>query len=233
MTLSSGYIKELTLSLLNQETERDKQRKVGASNLSDPCTRHLAHAMIGAPEAPVKYWLGGKIGTAIHSFIESAIGDSSNPVFSGSLVEHKILLGQIAGYGDVHSKPDLVLPAISSLIDWKTTSRKKIKKIQDLVDGVKHDLDAEYTMQKYLGQTQLYAWGLNKSGIKVDDIAIVFINRDGTYENDIWAYTVPYQEEVAVALWDRATALWTELENGAHPDSYAPHPQCFKCSVGI
>lgn len=233
MTSSNGYIKELTLSLLKQESDRDKQKKVGASNLSDPCTRHLAHAMIGAAEPQVKYWLGGKIGTAIHSFIEHSIGDSSDPVFSGCLIERKILLGEIAGYGLVHSKPDLVLPSISHLIDWKTTSRKKIKKIQDLVDGVKHDPASEYTLQKYIGQAQLYAWGLNKEGIEVKDISIVFINRDGTYDNDIWVYSVPYQEEIAVALWSRAEALWKELEDGAHPDSYAPNEHCFKCSVGI
>lgn len=230
---TSSDIKNLTLELFKQQTDRDKQRKVGASQLSDPCTRHLAMAMNGEPEQPAKYWLGGKIGTAIHSLIEHAIASSSNPVFDGCMVERKITLGEIPGYGIVSSKPDLMLSSISHLIDWKTTDRKKVKKLQDLVDGVKYDAKAEYTMQKYLGQASLYGWGLTQDGLDVKDISIVFINRDGTYDNDIWVHTVQYDESVALALWNRAIALWTELENGSHPMDYAGNENCFKCSMGI
>jgi hypothetical protein len=61
----------------------------------------------------------------------------------------------------------------------------------------------------------------------------VFINRDGTYENDIWTYTFDYDESIALALWNRVTALWYDLQDGVHPDSYLNDPQCFKCSIGI
>lgn len=233
MTLLKRSIKELTLDLFLQESERDKQRKVGASQISDPCTRHLAKALMGDKEPPMKYWLGGKIGTAIHSFIESAISVSPDGIFDDAFVEQKIKLGDVVGYGTVSSKPDLVLPSINHLIDWKTTSRKKIKAIKDLVDGIKASPASEYTLQKYIGQTQLYAWGLNQAGTKIDDITIVFINRDGTYDEDIWTYSIPYQEDIAVALWDRLVALWNELQDGAHPDNYPPNEHCFKCSMGI
>jgi hypothetical protein len=226
-------IKELTIGLFNQKSDRDKQHKVGASNISDPCTRHLAHALVGTPQPEQKYYLGGKIGTAIHSFIESAIANSDDSLFTDALIESKITLGEIDGYGIVSSKPDLILPSVRHLIDWKTSSRPKVKKLQNFVDGIKHDSASEYTLQKYTGQMQLYAWGSNSAGVPIDKTTLVFINRDGTSDNDFWTFTVDYDESFAVALWNRVSNLWAELENGAHPESYAPHTECYKCSVGI
>jgi len=233
LILSNNDVKGMTVRLFNQQSERDKQHKVGASNISDPCTRHLAHALMGTPEAEFKYWMGGKIGTAIHSFLEYAISNSSDILFQQSQVEQKITLGDISGYGTISSKPDLVLPESKHLIDWKTSSRAKIKKLQNVVDGLKSDASSEYTLKKYIGQVQLYMWGLNNSGIEIHNASLVFINRDGTYENDIWVYSVPYDESIALALWRRVESLWQELEAGAHPESYPATEECFKCAIGI
>jgi hypothetical protein len=233
MSLTDGQVKDLTLSLFKQESDRDRQRKVGASQISDPCTRHLAKALMNEPEPEAKYWLGGKVGTAIHSFLEDAIEKDSTGNFAEAVVEQKIRLGEIEGYGTVNSKPDLVLPASNHLIDWKTSSRAKIKKLQDLVAGLKDSEESKYTIQKYIGQAQLYAWGLNNSGTPIDRVSLVFINRDGTYENDIWIYSVDYEEGIALALWDRVVNIWNELQSGGHPDNYSAHPNCFKCSIGI
>lgn len=231
--LSANQIKDLTVGLFLQESERDKQHKVGASQISDPCTRHLAHALVGTESAPQKYWMGGKIGTSIHAFLESAIANSSESSFADAVVEHKIVLGDVDGYGVVSSKPDLVLPSHNLLVDWKTSSRAKVKKIQNYIDGIKDDAASAYTVQKYLGQANLYAWGLNKAGTKIDDIALVFINRDGTYENDIYVLPTKYDEPFAVGLWERLVNLWKQLEEGAHPNDFTGHPECYKCSIGI
>jgi hypothetical protein len=233
MGLTNTEVMAMTVGLFKQESDRDKQRKVGASQISDPCTKHLAKALLAEPEPQQKYWMGAKIGTAIHSFLESAISTDSTGLFDNALVEQKISLGNVSGYGSISSKPDLVLPTHKHLIDWKTSSRTKVKKLKDLVDGVKHDSGAEYTLKKYIGQTQLYAWGMNQTDIKVDSISLVFINREGTYENDIWTHTYEYDESFAVALWNRLIRLWDELQSGAHPDNYPSNPECFKCNIGI
>jgi hypothetical protein len=233
MSLTDTEVKDFTVNLFTQKSERDLQKKVGASNISDPCTKHLAKALLNEPEPEIKYWLGGKIGTAIHSFIEHSISTGVYDNDFEYVIEDKITLGEIDGYGVVNSRPDLVIPNVNHLIDWKTSSRPKIKKLQNLVAGLKDDKESENTLKKYIGQVQLYAWGLNNSGTKIDRASLVFINRDGTYENDIWVYSVDYDESIALALWDRVKYLWKELEDGLHPDSIAPHPLCFKCNVGI
>ena len=231
MTYSDLQITELAIGLLKLETERDKQHKVGASQISDPCTRHLAHGLMATPQPLQKYWLGGKIGTAVHSLLEDAIAKTTEPAFAGAIVEKKITLGELPDYGVVSSKPDVAMVAANQLLDWKTSSRAKVKKLQNLVAGLKYDKDSAYTLQKYIGQAQLYAWGLNQSGIKIDRVTIVFINRDGSGEGDVWSFGVDYDEDYAVALWKRLEAIWTELRNGAHPDNYAPTEGCYKCSI--
>ncbi len=235
MSLTNDEIKQMTVDLFLQQSERDKQYKVGASNISNPCTKHLAQDLLtqAGPEEKQKYWMGAKIGTAIHSFLESAIDSSSDDLLSNAIVEKKIKLGSLDGYGDIHSKPDLVLPSSRHLIDWKTSTRAKVKKLQNLTDGLKDDPASAFTLKKYIGQTQLYAWGMTQAGIPIEKATLVFINRDGTYENDIWTYTLDYNEDIALALWKRLANLWDELQNGAHPDSYLPTEHCYKCAVGI
>jgi len=231
MVVNGSTLKNLAVSLLRTETERDKQYKVGASQISNPCTKHLAMDLAGIKQPPSKYWLGAVIGTAVHAALEDGISKVATPQLEGALVEQKITLGEIPGYGVISSKPDLVLPASNHLVDWKTSTRAKTKKIQAWVDGTKQDASTTYTMQKYIGQTQLYAWGVTQSGLQIDNISLVFINRDGTSEADVLEYTFEYDESIAVALWDRLVVLWEELQGGAHPESYSGHPECFNCSV--
>lgn len=231
MALSGLQVKTLTLSLLQSESDRDRQKKVGASEISNPCTKHLALRLAQEKLPPSKYWLGGKIGTAVHGLLEDAVEENRDvEVLTNAKVEQKILLGELQDYGIVSSKPDLALVDAEHLIDWKTSTRAKTKKIQQWIDG-KQDAGTTYTMQKYIGQTQLYAWGLNNAGTPIDGISLVFINRDGTNEVDVLEYTFEYDESIAVALWTRLENLWEELRNGSHPESYPGHAECFNCSV--
>lgn len=231
MAMSGLKTKELLIGLLQSETDRDKQRKIGASQISNPCTKHLAMDLAGVKQQPSKYWLGGKIGTAVHGLIENYIETSDAPEIQGAVVEQKITLGELPDYGVISSKPDLYLPNSQHLIDWKTSTRAKTKKIQAWIDGTKQDEATTYTMQKYIGQTQLYGWGLEQAGNSVETISLVFINRDGTNENDVVEYTYEYDQGIALALWERLGFIWDELQNGSHPESFAGNPNCFNCSV--
>ena len=232
MGMSGLKIKELSIGLFQSETDRDRQRKVGASQISDPCTRHLAMAIIGEKQGPSKYWLGGKIGTAVHGLLEDSIEKSRGvPEFADAVVEQKITLGELPEYGVISSKPDLVLPAQKHLVDWKTSTRAKTKKIQKWIDGESTDSRTNYTMQKYIGQTQLYAWGCAQGGTEIETISLVFINRDGTNEVDVVEYTYEYDEQIALALWNRLVAIWDELKEGTHPQSYSGNADCFNCSM--
>lgn len=234
-------VHDLTVRLFKLETERDKQRKVGASQISDPCNYHLAKALTGAESFQSKYWLGGKIGTAVHSFIEDSIekADLADfPELEDCVVEKKIYLGELPGYGEINSKPDLMLIKHDHLIDWKTSSRDKMKKMRRVLDALENgepvkDSGSYSTLMKYIAQVQLYARGMEDAGVGVDGCSLVFINRDGTTEADIWTHTFEYSREFADAVWARLENLWGQLQFGVDVESIDKDADCFKCAMGI
>ncbi len=232
--ITSDRIKDLSLSLFKQESARDKQKKIGASDFSDPCEYHLAKKLLGQSTGEFKYWMGAKLGTATHEFLETRIplsDFSEYPEFEGALIEQTITLGELDGYGVIKSKPDLVLVKGDHLIDWKTSKRDKSKKLQNVIHGLSEDAESTYTLKKYFAQAQIYAWGLNNSGVKVDACSLVFINRDGTYDPDVWDWTFPYQEDFAVSMWVRLERIWKDLQDGREIESFEREPFCFNCKV--
>jgi hypothetical protein len=232
--ITDSRIKELTLGLFKQESARDKQVKVGASDFSDPCEYHLAKKLKGIHGGEFKYWLGAKIGTATHEFLEKRIevvDTELYPEFKGALVEETIVLGELAGYGVIKSKPDLVLVEGNHLVDWKTSKRDKSKKLQNVIHGLSQDADSMYNLKKYYAQAQIYAWGLNKGGTKIDACSLVFINRDGTYDPDVWSYTFDYDEEFARSMWKRLERIWEELQSGKDLEEFQREENCFNCKV--
>jgi hypothetical protein len=232
--ITDSRIKELTLGLFKQESARDKQVKVGASDFSDPCEYHLAKKLKGIHGGEFKYWLGAKIGTATHEFLEKRIevvDTELYPEFKGALVEETIVLGELAGYGLIKSKPDLVLVEGNHLVDWKTSKRDKSKKLQNVIHGLSKDADSMYNLKKYYAQAQIYAWGLNKGGTKIDACSLVFINRDGTYDPDVWSYTFDYDEEFARSMWKRLERIWEELQGGKDLEEFQREENCFNCKV--
>jgi hypothetical protein len=232
--ITDTRIKELTLGLFKQESERDRQVKVGASDFSDPCEYHLAKKLKGIGGGEFKYWLGAKIGTATHEFLEKRIevvDTEMYPEFKGAMVEQTIMLGELPGYGVIKSKPDLVLVEGSHLVDWKTSKRDKSKKLQNVIHGLSEDADSMYNLKKYYAQAQIYAWGLNKAGTKIDGCSLVFINRDGTYDPDVWSYTFDYDEEFARSMWKRLERIWEEVSGGKDLDEFQREANCFNCKV--
>lgn len=232
--LTQDRVQALTLSLFKQESARDKQKKIGASDFSDPCEYHLAKKLLGQSVGEFKYWMGAKLGTATHEFLEKRIplsDFSEYPEFKDARIEESIVLGELEGYGTIKSKPDLALINGDHLIDWKTSKRDKSKKLQNVIHGLSDDEESRYTLKKYFAQAQIYAWGLNNSGVKIDGCSLVFINRDGTYDPDVWNYTFPYDENFALSMWDRLERIWGQLQNGADLETFERDTFCFNCKV--
>lgn len=226
MTLSDPEVKRLIIDLLKTPSDRDKQRKIGASQIGNPCDYCLARALKGGPSEPNRWWMGARIGTAIHSALEEEEEKHTDRPMSyhfdaleGATIEQKIVLGTIDGYGVVSSKPDLVIVKHNHLVDHKTSTKLKIKGYR--LNGVP---------TSYIYQTQLYAWGLNKSGVRIERISLNFIARDGTTDDDIWVTSFDYDEEVALRAWDRLEQIWNYIQD--HDiDTLSSHPDCFRCNI--
>jgi len=195
--------------------------------MGNPCDYCLAHALLATRGNPVqRYWLGARIGTAIHMLLEKQeLKHVVKPqgkqfkALKGALVEQTIKLGVIPGYGEIWSTPDLFLVAENHLIDHKTSKRAK-------VEG--YVLSGDVPVQ-YQYQGQLYARALEDAGYTVEKISFVFINRDGVGDNDIRVMTYDYDRSMADEAWDRVVAAWQWLEAGGDPETLPSAPGCYVC----
>ena len=227
---------DLVRSLLAVPSERDKQRTIGASSFGSACDYCVAQDLVnGGGEN--EYALATSIGTAIHSHLEMLEEQHlENPI-----IEQKIVLGELDGYGLITSKPDLVLPVPGTddwhLLDWKSSQLKKLKDYRKAyeTEEAEHEFatltSARFTMHKYLGQLMSYGRGLHLAGINVQRMSMVFIPRDGKKLSDIQAFDFWYDQEYADRVWERLEALWQYVAGGGEVSDLSSAPGCFPCEV--
>lgn len=213
--------------LMSAPTKRDLQVKVGASNLGNPCTRCLADDLMAQAGQPVKsqFWLASWIGTAIHARLEATMPGHW-------LKEHHMTLFEIDGYGEVESTTDLYLEELTLGLDYKSTTRTKLKyykRVLEQDDESESLIPARYTLDRYINQTLLYGMGVENEGKVVTDVGMFFVCRDGTGDNDVWWYTQPYDREAAVRVAERSARLWAWLQAGNDPEALTKVPGCWYC----
>lgn len=221
---ASDYVR----SLLKQQSERDKQVKVGASNMSTLCGNCLAHDLAGIRRnVSSRWWMGARIGTAIHETIEKqALKDPD------VLPEQRLVIGTIPGYGEVKSTLDLYRIRQKEVVDFKTTTRDKNLALRRALFEEPDEFDtdavraARFKVEAYWNQVHLYAMGLDRP---VETCTIVFINRDGKEDKDIWDASLPYDPSRAEAVWGRAVRIWEWLTEGGDPATVESHPDCWAC----
>jgi len=226
--LSDRELKSLIVQLLTTPSTRTKQRQIGASGIGNPCAYCLAQSLLGNKSSSTpRYWLGARIGTAIHQALEDeAKPHVINPepgfeAFQGASLEESIYIGTIPGYGDIFSTPDLYLAAENHLVDYKTS--KRVKTDEYVITG---DLPVQY-----LFQVQLYARALEDMGKPVDKISFLFINRDGVGDRDVIVISIDYDRGLADQAWDRVCFAWEWLTAGNDPESLESDSNCFVCHV--
>lgn len=225
---------EFTRQLLKKPTERDKQIKVGASNLSSPCGRCLAEQMATGQESTNSespYWLGAVIGTAIHNMLEVR-----GTGIEGWIPESRVVLGDIDGYGKVKSTSDGFWLPGGEVVDFKTTTREKLKYIKRAIDEKPSEYEitkvseSRYKVDTYRNQLLLYGLGQENAGHEVNTCTIVFVCRDGVGDSDIWGTSFPYDRERALTVWQRGVRLWAWLQEGHKPEELKSAQYCYTCS---
>lgn len=225
--------KELALKLLREPTERDKQTLIGASSFGSPCAHCVAVELAGKKsKEPNKWWLGAVNGTAIHGYLE---GRAMEMLDDTALIEKKIELGTLEGYGTLRSTPDLVYRR--TCFDWKTTTREKVKFYKEAwaTEPDSYEVtkvtDARFTLAKYQGQIYSYGRGLWLAGIEVDVLTLVFICRDGLTDSDIWSIDFEWDAEYADRVWQRLENIWAYVRSGKDIDEIESHPRCYECRM--
>lgn len=223
-------IKELT-----KPSERDKQRKVGPSELGDLCERCLAEKLLGIHQDEKTHPLAPMIGTAFHLYLENVIG------LKDYLKETKVTVGTIEGYGDICGTADGFYVPTGHVVDYKVLSKKKIKAFssatffdEDRNPEFYSDSMTEGQLKKYYYQMMLYGLGLENTGYKVNHVSLVLFPRDCTVESVMAAsheLCFKYNRKAALAVLERANQIfkWAN-ENRDNLGELDSHPGCYYCA---
>lgn len=222
---------EEVLALLKVASERDLQQTVGPSSLGTPCTYCLAVQMMHGERGLNRYWLGARIGTAIHHELEQLVIEHRPE----TKPETRVVVGEVPGYGVIKGTADWSVPG--RVRDFKTTTRDKSIWLKRAHEEPPDDLevskitDARFKLASYWNQTHLYAKGIEDAGEKVEWIDIIFINRDGKEDRDVWSISREYDRSIAEAVLARAARLWEYLQDGGDIESLNSARGCYTCSV--
>lgn len=223
-------IKELT-----KPSERDKQRKVGPSELGDLCERCLAEKLLGIHQDEKNYPFAPMIGTAFHLYLETVID------LKDYLKETKVTVGTIDGYGDISGTCDGFDVATGHVVDYKVLSKKKIKAFSSATffneqrePEFYSDSMTEGQLKKYYYQMMLYGLGLENAGYEVNHTSLVLFPRDCTVESVMAAsheLCFKYNRDAALAVLERANQIFKwAINNWNILEELDSHPGCYYCT---
>lgn len=228
-------IYDAILRELTKPSKRDKQRKVGPSELGDLCERCLAEKLLGVHEEEKTHPLAPMIGTAFHLYLENVIG------LKGYLKETKVTVGTVEGYGDISGTADGFDIETGHVVDYKVLSKKKIKAFSSATffdEGYNpefySDSITEAQLKKYYYQMMLYGLGMENAGYDVHHCSLVLFPRDCTIES-VMAVShelcFKYKRESALNVLERANQIFKwATENRDNLGELDSHPGCYYCT---
>lgn len=174
---------------------RSLQKKIGPSEIGTECDHCLAAKLAGWEQVDRDAWLP-TVGTAVHSWIESAFGR----IHSGPggtrrfLTERKVSVGEIDGV-EITGSTDLVDVALGCTWDWKIVGPTTLKAAK------------AGPSRRYVVQQQLYGRGWNRLGVKVTRVGIAYLPRNAmSLSAGVW-WSADYDESIAVEALERASGF--------------------------
>ena len=234
------------LEIVGAPTDRDRQRRVGPSELGEVCERCLADKIrgtyedkrAGTPLAPL-------LGTAFHLLAQQRLSNSPEGRAGLILVEKRVDVAQVDGYGPIRGTVDLFDIERGEVIDWKVLSKARIAGISSVVhsrlDGsvlMDRDKIIWETAWKYYAQMMLYGYALERDGYEVGQASLLMIPRDASTDvlpGCARVLVFQYRRAVAEAVLGRFSELVTRVrgekknEGGVPSGGYESSPGCYRC----
>lgn len=214
-------VRGLVIDTITKRSERDKQVKVGPSDIGDPCDACLAAKFKASGEEREfkhdeyqrKFSLKAWIGTAVHEKLEADF------VLPEVQRERKYDIWEIPGYGMVRGGIDDFYEDLGVWWDYKTIDMSKLRKVK--LDGVP---------ESHSRQQMLYGYGLRQAGYNVRASVIVYIPRDSNSIKNIHTVISPYNHEWALETMARAERIWEQVSSSGVTE-FESHPDCYPCNA--
>lgn len=176
----------------DRNTARSRQKRIGPSEMGEPCDRRLGYRLAEIPEVNDRFdpW-AAIVGTAIHTWLEDAMGAWIHDHKSRSwLTETPVTLD-----GFIPGRSDLYNVDAACVIDHKGAGPSVMREV------VRHGPPA-----KYVVQVQLYGYGYEQLGHPVKKVALAFYPRAG-WLRDMYVWTADYDRDVALAALERVSRI--------------------------
>ncbi|MCV7175714.1 hypothetical protein [Mycolicibacterium sphagni] len=201
-------------------TPRHRQVELGPSDIAHPCMRRLGYGLLQIERCNPEWDpLASIIGTATHSWLESAATHANNT------------LGRNRWLTEVRVNPapwlqgscDLYDTDTETVIDWKVLGNTTFKRYCKAMNP------------QYRTQTQLYGKGFANAGRPVKNVGVFMVPRSGMLANS-FLWMQPYDPAAAQEALDRrdqVVALLNDLEIEKNPERFAwlakSGPSCMFC----
>ena len=212
--------------LWNERTSpRSLQRAIGPSEIGDPCDRRIAYRLAGTEPVNVygDPW-PAIVGTAIHSWLETAINRfQAETGHQGWVTEARVQPDPL-----VQGRSDVFYERTGTVVDFKTTSSDTIKKLNR----------GDPPSPSYVTQINLYGRGHELAGRDVKNVCLVYYARSG-WLNDAFVWHDTYKPEIAARALTRMYdigfhLLDLDIEN--RPEKFAdilptPGDNCIWCPM--
>lgn len=188
-------------AMLNQP--RSLQKRIGPSEIGNPCDRCLAHKLGGTQESSEVAWLP-YIGTAVHEalegvFLRHELTRANLAMPPRFLVENRVTVGQI-GDIDITGSTDLFDVHTGTVIDWKIVGTTTLKSVR-----------AHGAKPQYRKQAHLYGKGWEDAGYTVKSVLVWFMPRNAISLRQGRTWQEPYDRTVAEAALEHANNLNTAI----------------------
>ena len=188
---------------------RSRQTRIGPSELGVPCDRRLGYHLGGVAKTRVDdaAWKP-YVGTAIHEALGNVMAAEEISRFTSDPdatprfhVEERVHVGDVNGV-QITGSCDLFDGHYGTVYDWKTTTFNQIRE----------NYRPHGPGEQYRRQAHLYGRGWQNAGHDVKSVVIIFLVRDGNFDQrHVWSE--PYDEQVAIDALERASAIALSLQH--------------------
>lgn len=166
------------------QAPRSLQRRIGPSEVGEPCDRKLTYKILEWPSAAADGDpIASVLGTAFHAWMEDAFGTRQAVTADGRpryRIEERVTVRDgLTGSSDLYDR------ATGTVYDWKLVGVSSLDNYRRKGPG-----------DQYRVQAHLYGLGQENAGEKPERVAIVFVGRYHELRVHVW--TEPYDRQVAI-----------------------------------
>lgn len=197
---------------------RSLQRRIGPSEVGEPCVRKLAYKVSGFPEPPGAAsdpWYA-IIGTSVHAWLATAIEKQNELATAQGLPAPWLTEQSVQIRPNLTGSADLVHKESGTVIDHK---------IVGFTNHRKYRLHGP--SQIYRTQIHLYGIGVWNMGIKVNKVAIAFFPRSDDLKG-LHVFSEPFDPQIGIRALIRLDDIQlavNALDPAAHPERFMQFPR--------